>query len=509
MDAISQFSYGSELARPLSGPADKSVLLAEIPASNLKLFSRILLMLHKIGDLLTIETSAERLVLRALSRAESAYVQVGLNQSFFTQYQSIPQEQSAPLSLSPSFDTSDEGERRQREGWSSRAPSPTSSTVASTTSSLTLPPRYLTVQVNSKQILLPFKGALSQCRRVTLRLCPSDSEGFGEVEAARGGSERKRRRTEKSVEELCLMITLHLEEAGVTKTFLLPFLEQRNILQPNFSRQACPTLIGTKAKLFLSWLQNFPEVDELSITCSAHTVKFRSFLDWAAINDAQSLDAQVNAALTGGSAVSAKSKAKALRLRSLVQTESTVSRDDFSVYDVAEACRDASMVFTLPEVRMFAAVAELSDEEMFVFGVEPGQPVLISTARKAWQSAAQQRAMRRRREGAGEMIRQSGEGGEEAEFNSSTVPPTPTSVVDSQLSYETSAALEQSQRQWSADLILATLAPEAAMQSSQVSQERGAGQERFGGSPSPSPAPEMRGRESYRSKPTNSPMMEL
>ena len=224
------------------------------------------------------------------------------------------------------------------------------------------------------------------------------------------------------------------------------------------------------------------------MTCHESTVNFRSFLDWAAIAEAPGPDAHINSALlTTTSPATAKARAKAMKIRSFVQTESVVSSDEFTSYQIGQSCLGAAMVFTLPEVRHFAQVCDMGDDEFFIFGVAPGQPVLLTNTRKPLLTAAQQRRgrqVRGEREGVG------GEGGEE--FVASTLPPSPTSVAESQYSYNTNAAMEQGQKTWSGELILATLAPEAAMQSSQQTPsqqgvEARGGQERRA---SPSPQPE-------------------
>ena len=504
---------------------------AEIPASNLKQFVRVLHMLHKIGEFVTVETSAESLVLRALSRAESAYARVGFSTSFFTAFRhtadDAPQQQHAAFdwrgALSPSMDAADDAEERPARrrghggvGLHARSPSPTASTAGSTAAPSL--PRFHTVQVNSRMLLVPFRTALSSVKRVTLRLCPSDAQGFSDMEDAAvltAAETRKRRRTGSTEKELCLMLQLHVDEARVVRTFRLPTLEQANVLQPNFSRQSCPTLIGAKAQRFLTWLQSFPDVEELSLTCSPSTVRFRSFLDWAAIHDAQGLDQQVSAALAG-TAAPAKMQAKAMKIRAFVQTESAVSSDDFSVYTLSPSCEEQAMVFTLPEVRHFAAVCELSDEELFVFAMEPGQPVLLTNTRKPFLTAQQQRAAREARQQAMAEAK-AAEGSED--FVASTLPPSPTSIADSQFSYNTSAAVEQTQRTWSGELILATLAPKAALQSSQQSQSQPRPQQADAGaddrraSPSPSPPEPDAGRRgnggNHRASPPASPTYDV
>ena len=512
---------------------------AEIPASHVKLFQRALTLLHKVGELVTLETSQERLVLRALSRTESAYAQIGFAPTFFTRYAhstTAPEPDTRRSStLSSSFDE-DEGARQGRRAWggapTARSPSPTSSQPPS--SAL---PRYHTVQINSRMLLVPFRGSMSAAKRITLRLCPADELGYGEIEGQGGVGRRvvdpqptrkRKKGGDTRVEldkDLCLMVQLHLEDHAVVRTFRLPTLEQANVLQPNFSRQSCPTQIGAKASKFSIWLQNFPEsaptplpspslrhpflpllpmtvadvavllsslvcsVEELSLTCGRPTVRFRSFLDWATVNSAESLDAQVTAALAG--AVPTKTKAKALKIRSFVQTESVVSSDDFSLYNLSDSCAEQAMVFTLPEVRHFAQLCEESDEELYVFAVAPGQPVLLTNTRTPLLTS-QQRATRQARQAEREQP-QMVEGGTE-EYVAPTLAPSPTSIAESQYSFNTAVAEEQRHRTWSGELILATLAPEAALLPSQESQSQPTRQEQVRGaerrpSPSPPPAP--------------------
>ena len=243
---------------------------AEIPASNLKLFQRALTFLHKVGQrVITLETSHERLTLRALSAAESAYAQIAFAPAFFTRYShsaTAAQVDAEPRrSSSPSFDD-DDGGRQGGRGWApmARSPSPTSSLPSAAL------PRYYTVQIHSRMLLVPFRGSMSAVKRVTLRLCPADELGYGEMEGKGGGgvmldalpARRRRKGADVHVElnkDLCLMVQLHLEEHAVVRTYRLPTLEQPHVLQPNFSRQACSTHIGAKASKFLIWLQNFPE----------------------------------------------------------------------------------------------------------------------------------------------------------------------------------------------------------------------------------------------------------
>ena len=227
--------------------------------------------------MLTIEAAPDRLVFRALSRAESAYGQFTFLPSFFSHF-SHPQGGEDPLhshSFPPTLDGSNDGGLRGDEGGrggglSSRSLSPTSSTAGSTTLPPTLP-RPVTVQVNSRMMQIPFRSGLSSVKRVSLRLCPSDDCGYGEVEgkdplfpSTTAPAPRKRRRIptgrpDSSDADLCLIIQLHLDESAVVKSYRLPTLELTSVLSPNFSRQSCPTVIGAKAKKFLSWLQNFPE----------------------------------------------------------------------------------------------------------------------------------------------------------------------------------------------------------------------------------------------------------
>ena len=250
---------------------------AEIPSVNLKFFARTLYCLHKVGDVLTIEAAPDRLVLRALSRAESAYAQFTFLPSFFTRFQHGAEDNFHPHSFPPTLDPSDAGAGRGCEGGrrlaggglSSRSPSPTTSTAGSTTLASAFP-RTVTVQVNSRVMQIPFRSGLSAVKRVTLRLCSSDDCGYAEVEGkdplfpSTTAPARKRRRNptgrpDSSDTDLCLIIQLHLEESAVVKSYRLPTLELTNVLSPNFSRQSCPTIIAAKAKKFLSWLQNFPE----------------------------------------------------------------------------------------------------------------------------------------------------------------------------------------------------------------------------------------------------------
>ena len=240
-------------------------------------------------------------------------------------------------------------------------------------------------------------------------------------------------------------------------------------------------------------------VEELSLTCGRPTVRFRSFLDWAAQNDSVSLDAQVTAALAGTTPT--RHSAKAVRIRAFVQTESVVSSDDFALYELSDACAEQAMVFTLPEVRLFASMCEESDEELFLFAIAPGQPLLLTNTRTPLLTA-QQRQTKQARQAEREQQQQQqpqgaggdGGGGTE-EFVASTLAPSPMSVGESQYSFNTAVAEEQRQRTWSGELILATLAPEVAMMPSQdSSQSQPARQPQARTaerrpSPSPSPAP--------------------
>ena len=259
---------------------------ADIPAANIRVFARALSTLSKIGDVLIVETAPDRLLIRALSQAQSSYAQISFALSFFTHYSISPIAAAADASLGGRSSVAD-GEETGDLSYRTRPPS-----AFSTTGSYPSPspsPSALPVQrphkviVNSKACLTPFRGAVSMIKRLTIKLTTEDDCGYSELSnqpgedvqwqqqqqqssqrgkrkrgGAGGGSQGGRRGASMELEkDLCLMVQLHLDDLGVTKTYRIPTTEQSNILQPDFSRQSCPTVLSAKASKFQSWLSNF------------------------------------------------------------------------------------------------------------------------------------------------------------------------------------------------------------------------------------------------------------
>ena len=248
---------------------------AEIPLANIRVFVRALQLLSRVAGNghIVIESAADRIVMRALSDAQSSYFQIAFAQSFFTKLvhhapagaASAASRAAAAYAHSPSLDTDS-----LSPSFPSRSPA-----AAAAGHSAAPATRYYTVMVASKLPLVPFKGSLVAVKRVTMRLCAVDAEGFGELEGKGGaaasaaaavsaGGNKKRRRNGDSSgaereQDVCLMLQLHLEEEGVVKLFRVPSLEMSGVLQPDFSRLACPTVVATKARKFINWMHSFAQ----------------------------------------------------------------------------------------------------------------------------------------------------------------------------------------------------------------------------------------------------------
>ena len=231
-------------------------------------------------------------------------------------------------------------------------------------------------------------------------------------------------------------------------------------------------------------------VEELSLSCGPDSVRLRSYQDW---QSAGLLDPHVAAGLpvigesdpsnTGNKA----DRAKHQRLKGIVVTESSIANSELNTRQLHETCVNSPLIFTLPELKTFVALCEMTDEELFVFAQAPGYPILITNTRRPFHSMEQQRAaamgrQQQQQQPQGSSNEQDGVltavDGREGGVVSSLVPPSPTSVGGSEYSYSTAGAMEQSQRTWSGELILSTLAPDITMPPAS-----------FSPSPSPSPAP--------------------
>ena len=258
---------------------------ADIPAANVRVFARALSTLSRIGDVLIVETAPDRLLLRALSQAQSSYAQISFAPSFFIHYSIAPIAGAANVSLTGGLSGAD-AEDTADFSYRTRPPSAFSTTGSSPSPSplqSTAPTQQAhKVIVNSKACLAPFRGAVSMIKRLTIKLTTTDDCGYGELStqhnekaqwqqqqssqrgkrkrARVGGESERARRAAAEMElekDLCLMVQLHLDDLGVTKTYRIPTTEQTNILQPDFSRQSCPTVLSAKASKFQSWLTNF------------------------------------------------------------------------------------------------------------------------------------------------------------------------------------------------------------------------------------------------------------
>ena len=225
-------------------------------------------------------------------------------------------------------------------------------------------------------------------------------------------------------------------------------------------------------------------VDELSLSCGPDSVRLRSYQDW---QSAGLLDPHAAAGIPvigefdNSSTGNKAERAKRQRLKGIVVTESCIANIELNTRQLHETCVNNPLIFTLAELKHFVALCELTDEELFIFAQAPGHPILITNTRKPFQSMEQQRAavMGRQQQGLSESeVAMTAEDGREGGVVSSLVPPSPTSVGGSEYSYSTAGAMEQSQRTWSGELILSTLAPDVTMPSAS-----------FSPSPSPSPAP--------------------
>ena len=530
---------------------------ADIPAANVRVFARAINTLAKIGDVLIVETAPDGLLVRALSQAQSSYAQISFAPSFFTHYAITP---IAGAVEAPHVDLVD-GDQTADLSYRTRPPSAFSTTGSYPSPSPSPPPATTAVQrphkviVNSKACQAPFRGAVSMIKRLTLRLTTEDDCGYGEFSAQhsedtqwqqphqQNGSQRGRRKRGRDIEsgrrgaavmelekDLCLMLQLHLDDLGVTKTYRIPTTEQTNILQPDFSRQSCPTVLSAKAAKFQTWLTNFQSesaallsqprahdmalrvlaavplccpthvlasscavcmcsVDELSVSCGPDSVRLRSYQDW------QSAGLQDPHAAAGLPAIgefdnssngNKADRAKRQRLKSRVVTESAIANSELNTRTVHETCLNSPLIFTLHELKQFVGLCELTDEELFIFAQSPGQPILITNTRQPFQSTEQQRAAaierQRQHQQQHDSSEQEGvltaEDGRDGVVVSSLVPPSPTSVGGSEYSFNTAAAMEQSHRTWSGELILSTLASDVTMPHAS-----------FSPSPSPSPAP--------------------
>lgn len=283
----------SPLLHPVPFSASTAVVSmeADIPAANVRVFARALHTLSKIGEVLIVETAPDRLLIRALSPAQSSYAQISFAPSFFTHYSVSPLAASADSSLagrSPLVDVDDTADLSYR----TRPPSVFSTTASypspsPSSSSLPAPRAHSKVIVNGKACLTPFRGAVSTIKRLTIKLTSEEDCGYSELstlhtnglhylpqqqhssqrgkrkrgrEGGGGGEAEGSRRGAGGAElekDTCLMVQLHLDDVGVTKTYRIPTSEQVSVLQPDFSRQSCPTVLSAKAGKFQNWLTNF------------------------------------------------------------------------------------------------------------------------------------------------------------------------------------------------------------------------------------------------------------
>ena len=263
---------------------------ADIPTPNIRVFARALTTLSKIGDVLIVETAPDRLLIRALSQAQSVYAQISFAPSFFTRYSiALLAAVAADDSADFSFRTRPPSAFSTTGSYPSPSPSPSAAAAQ----------RPHQVIVNSKACLTPFRGAVSMIKRLTIRLTTEDDCGYSELSTQHSeqaqwqqqqqlqSSQRGRRKRGRGgdgdggvggtgdvsvAKDLCLMVQLHLDDLGVTKTYRIPTSEQSNILQPDFSRQSCPTVLSAKASKFQSWLTNFQAESATSYTTQHNTV---------------------------------------------------------------------------------------------------------------------------------------------------------------------------------------------------------------------------------------------
>ena len=229
------------------------------------------------------------------------------------------------------------------------------------------------------------------------------------------------------------------------------------------------------------------------MSCGLDSLRLRSYQDW---QSAGLLDPHTAAGLSavGESENTASSnkadRAKRQRIKGIVVTESSIANSELDTRQLHDTCLNNPLIFTLAELKQFVALCEMTDEELFVFAQAPGHPILITNTRKPFQSIEQQRAaaMGRQQQQQPSEQQESGltaEDGRDGLVVSSLVPPSPASVGGSEYSYSTAAAMEQSQRTWSGELILSTLAPDVTMPPPS-----------FSPSPSPSPAQSHDGSQS-------------
>ena len=218
------------------------------------------------------------------------------------------------------------------------------------------------------------------------------------------------------------------------------------------------------------------------------SVRLRSYQDW---HSAGLLDPHTAAGIpaigeydNSSSGGNKAERAKRQRLKGIVVTESSIANMELNTRSVQDACLNSPLIFTLAELKQFVALCEMTDEELFVFAQAPGHPILITNTRRPFQSMEQQQqqaAARGRQHSSSEQDSMlTAEDERDGVVVSSLVPPSPTSVGGSEYSYSTAGAMEQSQRTWSGELILSTLAPDITAQLAS-----------FSPSPSPSPAPRV------------------
>ena len=133
----------------------------------------------------------------------------------------------------------------------------------------------------------------------------------------------------------------------------------------------------------------------MSLTFSSNTVRLRTYLDWQSLAEqTQALDPAAAASSSATAAERRRQQQKLNKTRSTVLTESTVPASDFSTYRLSPGCTDAALIFSAPELRQFAQLCELGDDELLVFAVQPGQPVIITNTPKPMLTVEQQRAAR-------------------------------------------------------------------------------------------------------------------
>ena len=241
----------------------------------------------------------------------------------------------------------------------------------------------------------------------------------------------------------------------------------------------------------LSVLCWFLSVDELSLSCGPDTIRLRTYQDW---QSAGLLDPHTAAGLHAigeldpqSSTNNKATQSKRQRLKGIVNTESSIAATELNTRQLHHTCLNQPLIFTLAELKQFVGLCEMTEEELFIFAQAPGHPILITNTRKPFLSIEQQRAaaisrQQQQQPSSEQEVAMTSEEGREGEGGvvSSLIPPSPASVGGSEYSYSTAGAMEQSQRSWSGELILSTLAPDVALPPPAS----------FSPSPAPSPTPQ-------------------